>query len=437
MFLPLRISATLFLSLILLSVTSLKEIKGDQPLTITINEGSVRALSLAMVPKDDDKLIKIFDIVAKDLKLTGRIDIFNQEDISSQPTGFKEVNFKNWRIFGVENILIGSIERTNSEYVLTIELIDVFRQIIVKKEKFLIHKGGERKIAHLISDMIYLELIGRLGSFNSKLAYVAVSDLGSGRSYSLIISDYDGYNQKIILNSDFPLFSLAWSPKAKKIAYVSFESGQSAIYIQSLKTGVRKEIRYGDGIVGAPAFAPDSSSIIFTASNSGNIDLYRYIMETGSVARFTNLDSIETEASISPSGKKILFTSNKSGGTQIFRMENKPFSVPERVTFGLSKFNANPVHSLDGKKFAYVTKILNSYQIVVSDLEQNQIRLMSRGKFDESPSFSPNGDMIVFSAKNGLRSELILKSVEGLDVEHRVSFPDSSLIEPSWSPNFE
>ena len=154
MFLPLRISVTLFLSLILLSVTSLKEIKGDQPLTITINEGSVRALSLAMVPKDDDKLIKIFDIVAKDLKLTGRIDIFNQEDISSRPTGFKEVNFKNWRIFGVENILIGSIERTNSEYVLTIELIDVLRQIIVKKEKFLIHKGGERKIAHLISDMI-------------------------------------------------------------------------------------------------------------------------------------------------------------------------------------------------------------------------------------------------------------------------------------------
>ena len=108
MFLPLRISVTFFLSLILLSVTSLKEIKGDQPLTITINEGSVRALSLAMVPKDDDKLIKIFDIVAKDLKLTGRIDIFNQEDISSQPTGFKEVNFKNWRIFGVENISAGN-----------------------------------------------------------------------------------------------------------------------------------------------------------------------------------------------------------------------------------------------------------------------------------------------------------------------------------------
>ena len=196
MFLLLRISVTLFLSLILLFVTSLKEIKGDQPLTITINEGSVRALSLAMVPMNDDKLIGIFDIVAKDLKLTGRIDIFNQESISSQPNGFKEVNFKNWRIFGVENILIGSIERTDSEYVLTIELIDVLRQIIVKKEKFLIHKDGERKIAHSISDMIYLELIGRLGSFNSKLAYVAVSDLGSGRSYSLIISDYDGYNQK-------------------------------------------------------------------------------------------------------------------------------------------------------------------------------------------------------------------------------------------------
>ena len=132
-----------------------------------------------------------------------------------------------------------------------------------------------------------------------------------------------------------------------------------------------------------------------------------------------------------------MFTSNRSGGTQIFRMENRPLSSPARVTFGLSKFNANPVYSPAGGKFSYVTKLNGSYQIVVSDLQQQQKRLISKGRFDESPSFAPNGDMIVFSSKTGSESELVIRSTEGLDAETRIFLPDSSLIEPAWGPSGE
>ena len=132
-----------------------------------------------------------------------------------------------------------------------------------------------------------------------------------------------------------------------------------------------------------------------------------------------------------------MFTSNRSGGTQIFRMDNKPFSPPDRVTFGLSKFNANPVYSPAVDKFSYVTNVNGSYQIVVSDLQQKQQRVISKGRFDESPSFAPNGDMIVFSSKTGIESELVIKSTEGLDTETRISLPNSSLIEPAWGPAVE
>ena len=184
-----------------------------------------------------------------------------------------------------------------------------------------------------------------------------MSKVDSSRLYSIIISDYDGYNSQEILNSRHPILSLAWSRRGKKIAYVSFESGRSLIYVQDLKNGERKKIVYGDGIMGAPEFSLDDNSIIFTASISGNIDLYKYNLIENKFTRLTKSEAIETEASLSPDGNTIIFTSNRSGGTQIFRMDNKPFSTPQRVTYGLSGFNANPVYSPSGDKFSFVTSL--------------------------------------------------------------------------------
>ena len=408
-----------------------------ESLTINIDEGTIRALSLGIVPIKETISTNVFDIVADNLKLSGRFDIFNQADILSNPTKFEDVNFKSWRIFGVENILVGDIKSDNDGYKLVVELIDILRQTRIFRQEYRLRENRERAIAHNLSNAIYKQLIGKVGCYNTKIAYVAVSIVDSSRFYSIIISDYDGYNSKEILNSRQPILSLAWSRTANKIAYVSFESGRSLVYVQDFKTGERKKIVYGDGIMGAPEFSLDDNSIIFTASISGNIDLYKYNLIENKFTRLTKSEAIETEASLSPDGNKIIFTSNRSGGTQIFRMDNKPFSIPKRVTFGLSRFNANPVYSPSGDKFSFVTNVKGSYQVVVSDLEQQQQRLISNGKFDESPSFASNGDMIVFSSKKGTRSELIIKSTEGLDAETRIFLPNSSLIEPSWGPAVE
>ncbi len=412
-------------------------IEASDSLTIRIDEGTIRALSLGIIPIRGAASKNIFDIVGNNLKLSGRFDIFNSENMISAPAKFEEVNFKSWRIFGVENILVGQMATSAAGYNLVVELIDVLRQTKIFRKEYSFRENDERAIGHILSDQIYQQLIGKVGCYNTKIAYVSVSGIGSSRLYSIIISDYDGHNSQEILSSNFPILSLSWSRKAKKIAYVSFESGRSVIYIQDLKNGDRRKIVYGDGIVGAPEFSLDNNSIIFTASVSGNIDLYKYKLIENTFTRLTKSKSIETEATLSPLGEKIMFTSNRSGGTQIFRMDNKPFSPPDRVTFGLSKFNANPTYSPTGDKFSYVTNLNGSYQIVVSDLQQKQQRVISKGRFDESPSFAPNGDMIVFSSKTGSESELVIKSTGGLDTETRIFLPNSSLIEPAWGPSVE
>ena len=437
MFLALKKIQAVFTVFLTVNFFLLAKIQADDSLTIRIDEGTIRALSLGIVPIKGAGSKNISDIVGDNLKLSGRFDIFNPKDMVSAPAKFEEVNFKSWRIFGVENILVGHITSSDVGRVLVVELIDILRQTKIFRKKYNLKENDERTIGHILSNQIYQKLIGKTGCYNTKIAYVAVSGSGSSRAHSLIVSDYDGYNGQEILSSNYPILSLAWSRKAKQIAYVSFESGQSIIYIQDLKNGDRKKIVYGDGIMGAPEFSLDDNSIIFTASVSGNIDLYKYKLTENTFIRLTKHESIETEASLSFSGDRIMFTSNRSGGTQIFRMENRPFSIPARVTFGLSKFNANPVYSPAGGKFSYVTKLNGSYQIVVSDLQQQQKRLISKGRFDESPSFAPNGDMIVFSSKTGSESELVIRSTEGLDAETRIFLPDSSLIEPAWGPSGE
>jgi hypothetical protein len=57
--------------------------------------------------------------------------------------------------------------------------------------------------------------------------------------YALMVADSDGYNPQTIVRSAEPLLSPSWSPDGSKLAYVSFERGNSAIYIQNIGTGAR------------------------------------------------------------------------------------------------------------------------------------------------------------------------------------------------------
>ena len=52
-----------------------------ESLTIKIDEGTIRALSLGIVPIKETFATNVFGIVADNLRLSGRFDIFNQEKL--------------------------------------------------------------------------------------------------------------------------------------------------------------------------------------------------------------------------------------------------------------------------------------------------------------------------------------------------------------------
>ena len=130
--------------------------------------------------------------------------------------------------------------------------------------------GDLRFGAHRVADAIYEALTGVPGAFSTRIAYITATGLGNDQRYELVVADADGFGPQSIVGSPEPLLSPAWSPDGRKLAYVSFEQGNSAIYMQDVSTGARELISSGKGINGAPSFSPDGKKMAMTLSKIGN-----------------------------------------------------------------------------------------------------------------------------------------------------------------------
>ena len=179
-----------------------------------------------------------------------------------------------------------------------------------------------RRSAHRIADMVFEELTGIRGVFDTKVAYVRSNASNEKRNYTLVISDSDGENEQIVLESKDPIMSPAWSPDSRMLSYVSFEGNMSTIYVQNLRTGNRRKISELPGINGSPAFSPDGRKLVLTLGGSdGNLDIHVLDIATRNLKRHTYNRSIDTEATWAPNGEEIYFTSDRGGSPQIYKMK--------------------------------------------------------------------------------------------------------------------
>jgi len=293
-----------------------------------------------------------------------------------------------------------------------------------------------RSTAHQIADMIYEKLTGQPGAFNTRIAYITSLSQGRGRpKVALQVADADGYGAQTIVSSHDPLMSLAWSADGRRIAYVSFEQGRPAIYVQEAFTGKRTKVTSYRGINGAPAWSPDGTKLAMTLSKDGNPDIYIYDMSTGGLRKMTNHYAIDTEATWSPDGTKLAFTSDRGGKPQIYEV---PVSggTPKRITFEGS-YNARASYSPDGKTMALVAQVAGGgYRIGLLDLASGSIRVLTDGQLDESPSFAPNGSMIIYATKVNGKAELAAVSIDGR-VKQRLMLQAGDIREPDWAPRVQ
>ena len=422
----------LAVSMLALSLSGVRAVA----LTIEITKGADGGIPIAVVPfkwQGQSALpVEVGDIIAADLYRSGQFNPLPVDDFLSRPSDESEVKYKDWRLIKAVNLVVGRVTQMGTDrYAVRFQLFDVFRERQLAAFLWKVTGSDLRKIAHQISDKVYEALTGRPGAFDSRIAYVTLLRTASkGSEYQLMVADADGYNPKQILRSPDPILSPAWAADGTWLAYVSFEDGRSKIFVQNLNTGARKKLAEFPGINGAPAWSPDGKHMAMTLSRDGNPEIYVMHIASGSLRRLTNHSSIDTEAAWSPDGRHLVFTSDRAGRPQIYRI-SAAGGRAERLTFE-GKENARASYDRAGKHLTLVTNHGNGDQIGVFSLPTGSLEILTDGRLDESPTFAPNGAMILYAAQRGGSGLLSAVSADGR-VRQVLRSESGTVREPAWS----
>lgn len=419
-------------ALILLPLSALAQ---EQGLEIDIVGGNASATPIAVVPFGGSAgETDVAAVIRADLDRSGQFRSLPEQNIVERPTRGSEVQYPTWRALNQDYLLVGRVVdggggNLRTEY----ELFDVAKQERLLGFALTARSSAMRDVAHQIADAVYEKITGVRGAFWTRVAYVTASGVGKGARYALMVADADGWNPQTVVRSNEPLLSPAWSPDGRRLAYVSFERGNSSIFIQDISTGARELVASYKGINGAPSFSPDGSRLALTLSRSGNPEIYVMNLGSKALTQVTNQMGIDTEPTWSADGGTLYFTSDRGGRPQIYSASAGGGGAT-RVTFQGS-YNATPTVSYDGKKIAVAQGSGNTYRIAMLDRSLGSPRwsTLSPGSLDESPSFAPNASMLMYAAREGGRGVLYSVSADAR-VRQRLVLANGDVREPAWGP---
>lgn len=404
---------------------------------IIITDGVNTAKPIAVVPFKWSGIgsppQKIEEIIASDLRNSGKFNPIEVRRMPQLPETVSAVTPKAWSSLGIDAVVIGDIQPDASgNYLITYQLVDTVNNPgeILSQNQYSVSERWIRYAGHTASDEIFEALTGIKGAFRTRIAYIVKMNSGP-YTHELRISDYDGHDQVTIHRSTQPLMSPAWSPDGKKLAYVTFEGGRSALVMKTLETGNIETIAAFPQHNGAPAFSPDGSKLAFALSKEGSLNLYVMDLSTKQIKRITFGRSNNTEPTWMPDNKTLVYTSDQTGRPQLYTITIDG-GVAQRITWDGSQ-NLNAKVSNDGSFIVLISANNGEQHITKLDIESNTYQTLTSTFLDETPSISPNGTMIIYSSTQGLGTILNLVSTDG-NFKAKLPGTDGQVKFPAWSP---
>jgi TolB protein len=341
----------------------------------------------------------------------------------------------NWSILGAQALITGDVaDQGGGQLRVEFRLWSVTQQKQVQGTAYTTTPANWRRIAHIIGDVVYQQLIGESGYFDSRVAYISEAGPVTSPVRRLAVMDYDGANNQFLTDGSSMALSPQFNPTRQQLAFVSFQGNNPRVYLFDLQSGSQSLVgSFGQMTIG-PRFSPDGNSLLMSVSHGNGAAIVKVGASGGGMTELTDYTSINVTPSFSPDGSQIVFNSDRDGNQQLFVMGSDGSGV-KRISFGDGQY-AEPAWSPRGDLIAYTRWGSGGFSIGVMQPDGSGERILSQGFLVESASFCPNGRVIMFyrqtPTENGHDSRLVSIGIDGFN-ERLVDTPTNAS-DPSWSP---
>ena len=411
---------------------------------VDITRGNLDPLPIAVSPlyvesdsKEESIGEKISEVIENNFKRSGLFNPLKKESFVQKPDmAHIKPRFEDWKLIKAQALVTGKVSIQEEKLRVEFRLWDVIAGKEMVALAFTTTPSNWRRVSHIISDKIYHRLTGEDGYFDTRIIYVSEKGPKNQRVKKLAIMDQDGANTKYLTLGNELVLTRRFSPTNQLVTYLSYFRNLPRVYLLDIETGIQEVVGDFPGMTFAPRFSPDGKKIIMSFAKSGNSDIYTMDIETRVVEKITEHSSIDTSPSYSPDGKFICFNSDRSGLQQIYVMRSDGSNV-KRITFGKGLYGT-PVWSPRGDLIAFTKVSGGRFYIGVMRTDGSGERLLTENYYQEAPSWSPNGRVLVFyrETKSDSKGEGFTAKLWSIDLtgyNERLIKTETDASDPSWS----
>jgi TolB protein len=345
-------------------------------------------------------------------------------------------NFQNWKAAGAQALVTGRVESQGADKVrVEFRLWDILPQTQIQGTAYTTALSNWRRIAHIISDVVYERLLGEKGYFDTRIVYIAGSGPKDRRVKRLAIMDQDGENNRFLTDGSFLALTPRFHPTKDEIAFMSYANNRPRVYLFDLGSGRQQLLGDFHGITLSPRFSPDGSSVVMAQTDNAGSSIYVVDLASHRARRLTDSGAIDVSPCYSPDGSQIVFNSDRDGDQQLYAMSASGGGV-KRLSFGQGRY-ATPVWSPRGDLIAFTRLNGGTFSIGVMHPDGTGERILSESWYVEGPTFAPNGRVIMFwrespGGHRGGSARLVSIDITGFNEREIVTPTDAS--DPAWSP---
>ena len=433
-------------------IFSLLSAKAYSLIEIDITRGNLDPLPIAVSPLFQDDSSKrnsinelkienvgseISLVVENNLKISGLFNPLNKEAFLQKPDiAHLKPRFEDWALIKAQALITGKVTIEDKKLKVEFRLWDILAGREMMALAFTTVPSNWRRVGHIISDKVYERLTGEKGYFDTRIIYVSEEGPKTARVKKLAIMDQDGFNTKYLTLGNELVLTPRFNPTSQMVTYLSYFKNLPRVYLLDIETGTQEVVGDFPGMTFAPRFSPDGKKIIMSFAKDGNSDIYTMDLENRIVERITNHPSIDTSPSYSPDNRFITFNSDRSGFQQIYVMKSDGSNV-KRISFGKGLYGT-PVWSPRGDLIAFTKLHKGKFYIGVMRTDGSGERLLTENYYQEAPSWSPNGRVLIFyretkSNDKGEGFSAKLWSIDLTGYNERQVQTETDASDPSWS----